>query len=131
VSHRAKISREEILARQQARREEVARLTHLGLSCQQIAAAMHVTARTVHRDRAAVGITEQPYQPFTEAEYRRAEQLLDEGCSYNEVARTLGRNPRCIRRHFPGRGWTSAQRAEYISLVQRMRHVRRRLELAS
>jgi IS30 family transposase len=41
--------------------------------------------------------------PLSPAERATAARLLDDGASYREVARTLGRSDLCIGRNFPGR----------------------------
>lgn len=47
-------------------------------------------------------------RPFTEAEQVFAEQLLSDGASYKEVARTLDRHASTILRKFPGQSsWTN------------------------
>lgn len=46
--------------------------------------------------------------------------MLDDGCSYNEVGRTLGRSYTTIRRHFPGRGWSTERMIEHASAFRTM-----------
>lgn len=104
------------------RRAVVAALTWEGWSAQQIAARLDVTARTVCRDRAKIGGVARPRPaPFSDDEYRRAQQLLDDGCSLSEVARTLGRDVATICRRFRGQGWTREQTGQFNKLVA-MRH---------
>jgi IS30 family transposase len=86
------------------RRERIVELTRQGYTADQISHTEGVTARTVQRTRQAMGIS-RDYNRMTPDELRAAAALLDDGCSYGEVARTLGRAPCTIRRHFPGRGW--------------------------
>lgn len=83
------------------RREDVARMTRQGRTAADIAAALGVTERLVGRDRRKLGIAAPPISKFTEAEYRAAKRLLDDGAAYNEVGRTLGRAPCTIERHLP------------------------------
>lgn len=88
------------------RREHVAELTRNGYSTNQIAVIVGTTPRTVVRLRAAAGVSKPSAgPPMTDAEIARAKALLDDGCSYREVARTLGRAEGTIARRFPGRGW--------------------------
>lgn len=61
--------------------------------------------------------------PLSDSEIRFAEQLLDDGASFREVARTLDRNPSVICRHFPGRGWTAQQKSEGASIQRKFRNV--------
>ncbi len=60
---------------------------------------------------------------LTAAEMRRADELLADGVSFADVARTLGRSKSAICRRFPGRGWTAEQVAERASLERRFRGV--------
>lgn len=39
--------------------------------------------------------------------------------SYEEVARTIGRQAKAIRKRFPGRGWTRQQCMEYTHAIRR------------
>lgn len=45
------------------------------------------------------------------AEYDRARDLIEDGASYGEVARTVGVEPKTVRSWFPGRGWESGGQA--------------------
>ncbi|OBJ10742.1 helix-turn-helix domain-containing protein, partial [Mycobacterium sp. 1465703.0] len=90
----------------QARRDKrIAELTAQELSASTIAKLVGVSTRTVVRARGRAGVA----KPFSGAnrmtadEQRRAAALLDDGASYGEVARTLGRSPDTIMKHFPGR----------------------------
>lgn len=87
------------------RRERVVELTRLGHSASEISVRLGITKRQVARIRTAEGIAQAKAAPLTADEIRIAAELLDDGCSYSEVARTVGRSPRAISGHFPGRGW--------------------------
>lgn len=52
------------------RRAEVARLTSLGWSAQEIAGHLHITTRTVHRDRVAVSVDSSEYRDLRVARAR-------------------------------------------------------------
>jgi IS30 family transposase len=103
------------------RRERVAQWTRAGVSIAEIAARLNITERSVQRYRRRAGVSLPAGERLTADELARAEQLLDDGCSGNEVARTIGRSDTTIRRHFPGRGWTPEQTYEHIAGVQRFR----------
>jgi IS30 family transposase len=95
------------------RRERVAEMTRAGYIAEDIAATLGVTRRTVERDRVAAGVA-QPYPPpMTEEQIRRVAELLDDGCSIAEAARTVGCSRRQVFRLFPGRGWTRQQIGQY------------------
>jgi len=52
-------------------------------------------------------------KPLTAEELRAVEALLADGASYGEAARTVGRGPVTIARHFPGRGWDHEAVADF------------------
>jgi transposase-like protein len=64
-----------------------------------------------------------PRPKLTDEEKQLAEQLLSDGASMREVARTIGRSASVICRRFPGRGWTLEQVAERASLDRRFKGV--------
>lgn len=84
----------------------VAEYTRHGLSASQIATILRVTERSVRRSRRRLGIAQNPAALLSADERARAAALLQDGCSYSDVAATLGRTPRTISRNFPGYGWT-------------------------
>lgn len=84
----------------------VAELTRQGLSAAVIAEMLHVTARTVARDRVDMGIAQPGPRYMTSEELEAARVMLEDGCSYGEVVRTLGRTYETLKRHLPGYGWT-------------------------
>jgi hypothetical protein len=49
------------------------------------------------------------YYPQTRAKLVIAEQMLDDGCSYREIERTLHVKSNILRKEFPGRGWTQSE----------------------
>lgn len=99
----------------------VAAMTRRGYTAVQIAAHLRISPRTVIRYRAATGTTRPPPTPLTDQQLRRARQLLEDGASYCETARTIGCAYQTLTRRFPGYGWTQAQTVAY-------RHDRTRLE---
>lgn len=82
-------------------------------TAEQIAVMEGITERSVQRakqrQRRRLGISPPRPKPFTDAEYARAQELLDDGVCYRDVGRTLGRHPQTIAYHFPGRGWSREQ----------------------
>ena len=111
------------LERAELRRERIAELTRQGCSAPLIAEILGITTRTVQRARKRAGIS-QPRPPFTSPEERaRMGELIREGVSYKEVARTLGRNEMTIARHYPGFAWTPQQVAEAGVLSRRMARI--------
>lgn len=94
------------------RRDAVARMTRQGMRVADIAARLKVTPRLVMRDRRKLSLSQPAPTPFTESEYIAAKRLLDDGASYNEVARTIGRTHQTLVKHLPGYTWTSQQVAQ-------------------
>lgn len=63
------------------------------------------------------------YRFMTPEELARARELIDDGVSIRETARTLGRSPMTIQKHFSGQSkWDRRTEAE-------MRRLRRELQL--
>lgn len=111
------MSSREVIA---ARRARVVTLTRQGASISEIAVTLGITSRSVCRIRSELGANVgRPQAPLTETELRTAATLLDEGCPYSEVARTIGRAPRSIRRYFPGRGWSPSESGCFAVAVRR------------
>lgn len=102
---------------QEARRREVRRLTVSGWPSERIAHELGVTARTVTRDRVALGIA-QPWRTVSPEQEHAIAALVEDGAPFREVARTVGVSLETIRRRHPGRGWTPAQAAEYGHLMR-------------
>jgi DNA invertase Pin-like site-specific DNA recombinase len=64
-----------------------------------------------------------PYRRMTPEELERARELIDEGVSIRETARTLGRSAMTVQRHFAGESkWDRKVEAQ-------MRKLRRELQL--
>ena len=100
------------------RRERVQEMTRNGMTVIRIAEALGVTDRTVTRDRVALGIANPVAIHMTDHQRATARQLLNDGCSYNEAARTIGMGGQAVRRAFPGHGWTRRQGAQWGLFVR-------------
>lgn len=83
--------------------QRVVELTTQEMPTPMIAGMLGVSERTVTRHRRRAGICPRPLSRFTPDEIRVAESLLDDGASYGEVARTLGRDKSVVRQRFIGR----------------------------
>jgi len=70
----------------------------------EIAAALGITERSVHRYLEKLGMTQPQVYPWSEEELRLARSLLEDECPYAEVARTLGVNVGIVQNRFPGMG---------------------------
>lgn len=61
------------------------------------------------------------WAPLTTDELDTIRALLDDGAPAKEAARTVGCSDRTVRKHFPGRGWTARQTAEFVGAVRQAR----------
>lgn len=102
-----------------------------GKSTREICAQTGLKERTVQRIRAELNTPGKVNRPFTDEELATAQTMLDDGCSYAEVARTLGRRDHGIRQRFPGRGWSQEQIREWSSWAMKMRHERKKLRMTA
>lgn len=84
------------------RRRMVAQLDAAGHSAASIALMLNVCRKTIERDRAFLELREPKAPPITPEELARAREMLEEGCNYAEVGRTLNRASTTLQRHLPG-----------------------------
>lgn len=113
------------------RREQIVALTRRGWTARQIANRLGISMRTVVRHRVAAGIGRPGPREFTARETLRAIELLDDGASYAEVARTLGRGQKAVMNNAPGYPlWDKRKAAEAASLARAMRHLERQPPVA-
>ena len=108
----------------QQRRDTIVALTKQGYSATEISARLGITKRSVVRNRAAAGITKPPANLLTEAELTLARQLLEDGASYGEVGRTLGRSQSAVANRLPGYGWTRDMSSAYAVMCKRLNNLR-------
>lgn len=87
-----------------------------GVDPRTIARDEGVSLATVYRIRLKLEGARQTNRAFTDDEIARIEQLLDDGASLREVARTVGRDPKVISRRWVGRGWTREQVGDWLSM---------------
>jgi DNA-binding CsgD family transcriptional regulator len=108
------------------RREKVAVLTREGKSAAEISVILGITARSVTRQRKALGISKPAAVPLSEDALRRARELAADGCSRMEVARTIGCSPTTIERHFHDFDWPPVEL--WRSLAQHRRWAEYRMK---
>lgn len=97
----------------------VKKMTLEGLNAKEIAIRLGISRRQVLRLRRKTGVIRERAPVMTEEEIERARILLEDGCPYNEVARTLGRCPETIRNRFPGFGLSKQEVALYSGVAKR------------
>lgn len=100
-----------------ATRERIVGLSLTGVPVTHLAARFGVSATSISVWRKAAGVARPANQKLSTEQLELAEQLLEDGCSYAEVARTVGVTPPCLMRRFPGRGWTPRQAGEHRQLL--------------
>lgn len=102
--------------------EEYARIHRPDLSAADAAKLLGVSARTITRHRARLGVSQASpggaVRPSPELLAEIAARL-DDGWPVKEVARTYGTTWRTVARHFPGRSWTRAEAGRHARLVSR------------
>jgi DNA-binding CsgD family transcriptional regulator len=105
--------------------ERLAALHAEGRSAREIAEALECAPRTVSRWRSRTGHNIRSaavtYPPST---HERARRLIEDGCSLEEVARTVGTTGKTIARWFPdARRMTPTERGEWARFCKLNRHV--------
>jgi hypothetical protein len=96
-------------------------LTAQGWSAFAIADRLAVSERSVVRYRREAGCGQPVARHLTAADVATAGEMLDDGCSYEEVARTLGVSAWSIAVRYPGRSWTPSQVSAFGNLHKRFR----------
>lgn len=106
------------------RESKVKRLWEEGMSTTEIASVVGIAPRTAQRIKERLKLTKPGHNiPLTEEELARAKALLDEGCSYKEVERTIGRSNITLRKHLPGYECSAETATMIRSFNRRMREM--------
>lgn len=87
----------------------IVEMSRQGMLVKTIADKLHISQRTVERYRDRTNTKAFEHKPLTEAELARAKELLEDGASYADVGRTIGRSPHAIRKRIPGYSWPLSQ----------------------
>lgn len=103
---------------------EIAEMTQRGMTAGEISDQLNISKRTVERARDRVDMVKPRSRRLTTEELSTAKGMLEDGASYAEVARTLGRNRGAIARNLPGYEWTREQQLEYMTMC---RHLKRKV----
>lgn len=102
--------------------EQVVFLTRRGLTAPVIAERLGVSTATVYRVRRLRDVhtmRQQRMRRFTAEEDALCRRMLEDGASYSEVARTVGRHREVINRRYPGLGWTRQQCGEWTTMIRK------------
>ncbi|MCV7174801.1 helix-turn-helix transcriptional regulator [Mycolicibacterium sphagni] len=104
---------------------KVVELTRAGHSVRQIAEIVGIQPRSVTRIRQHTGLTKHyvPPRPWTDEEKATAKAMLDDGVSYKEVGRTLGRDRHKLYKMFPGYAWPPEKRAQHSILIKQLNRI--------
>lgn len=95
-------------------REEIKRFLDADYSPDDIVEIMGINREVLFRImRNEFGIVTTKSRPITDAELREMERLLNDGWSYKQIGRKLGRADKTVAKHFPGRGWSVEEANEY------------------
>lgn len=85
-----------------AHRSAVERMTREGFTARQISEELGITRRTVQRNRTAAGVAQPRGRPFDSVEHERILEMLEDGVSIPEIARTIGRSRDVLWRRYKG-----------------------------
>lgn len=99
------------------RRTRILAMINADVSVEDISDRLGVSIRTVRRAQAT---RQSPSRHASADEKCRAELMLRDGASYQEVARTLGRHGSTISTWFPGYVWTAERRSEAAAMARKM-----------
>lgn len=104
--------------------KRILELSNQGLAAPLIAEKLKIHSRTVDRYRMKAGLTVAK-RVSTESERLEAKMLLVDGCSYDEVARTIGRAASTVAAWFPGFQRTPKQMGEASRMGRQMNRIER------
>ncbi|QBI98764.1 helix-turn-helix DNA binding protein [Mycobacterium phage Bobby] len=107
------------LERAEERRVQIAKLIRQGLTNKEVAQIVGVTDRTVNRARERKGLKKPQPPRISEETLSAGYQMLLDGCSYAEVARTLGHSRDTWRRKLPGFAWSHVECGRFRKLQER------------
>jgi len=107
------------LAHDDPRMLRVAALTELGWSITAIAAHLDIGESTVANYRRRTGTSKAPTAALSDAELARAKAFLDDGCTYSETSRSVGRSEGVIHRYFPGYEMSINERAVHAAMMRK------------
>jgi|GEM_PF-4508098 len=98
--------------------EQVKAMSEAGETLAAIANALTCSISMVIKIRHELGISDHSKAKLPEDTKRRIEDMLNDGCPFAEITRTIGVTHETLKRHYDGRQWTPAQRAEHIRTLR-------------
>lgn len=100
--------------------DQFAVLERSGLSAREIAQVCGVSSRTVVRWRHATGQSHRPpTTPFPQAQLEVAHQLLEDGASISEAARSIGCSNKTLSKRWPQYAWSQTQSGRFAAMIAR------------
>ncbi|WP_396657152.1 helix-turn-helix domain-containing protein [Microbacterium oxydans] len=114
------MKRDMTLLLQAERDKDFLRCERSGMSAAKIAERFGVDPRTVVRWRTRLGVNHAPPStPHPMSDRALVEHLLDEGCSFQEAARTVGIDRSTVYRWFPDRRpWSKSEAGQFSAMVR-------------
>ena len=120
------LGRKIYMEKSRTREQRTIELTRLGVSAKEIAEILGITRRSVQRIRQRTRITQcGPAELKMTPEIKTlAHNLLADGASKTDVARTIGVNPTAIYRHFRHiPSWTQTQINEWREMNNQLKQL--------
>lgn len=111
-------------------RTEFTRLNEQGWTIPKLSEHFGITPTYVSRLRTKLGIIAPTKLNLRPERLATIEAMLDDGMSFKEIHRTEGADMETLRNHFPGRGWTQEQSAEYRAALRELEPLIRRNNVA-
>ena len=98
----------------------IVRYTQAGLGRQEIADRIGCSVDTVSNVRRRRGVRVRHSYRLSAEQLARAEQLLDDGASFAEAARSIGSTTSAVARRFPGRGWSYRECGLFTAMLRQI-----------
>ena len=101
------------------RADRISALIASGWSDARIARELDISTRTVIRYKHRLGSAVRSQKRLTAEEIEQARRLLEDGCSYGEVARTIGFSYQAIKRKLPGFSLDPSEAGRIASMTKK------------
>lgn len=104
-------------------RHRVEELTSQGWSAREIAQDLGCSQRGVEYVRSRPDVPRESREMLSLDKKFWIEQALDDGCSYEEIGRTVGRSAKTISGRWPGRGWDQVEAGRFRRYTEKLENV--------